>query len=108
MRGVVASVHQIATKVPPPFHRALAFADYLDNESTAHMLDPATPVLIVHGAADVVVPVNNARAPCKIMPHANYLELPGVHHNDVVNSEDAWTTMLEYRNRWSGEAAPLT
>ena len=98
----------IATKVPPPFHRALAFADYLDNESTAKMLDPTIPVLIVHGAADVVVPVSNARALCKIMPHANYLELPELHHNDVMNSEDAWETMLQYRNRWSKEAAPLT
>jgi pimeloyl-ACP methyl ester carboxylesterase len=98
----------IATKVPAPFHRALAFADYLDNEFTAKMLDLATPVLIVHGAADLVVPVSNARALCKIMPQADYLELPEVHHNDVMNNEEAWKTMLEYRNRWTKEAASLT
>jgi pimeloyl-ACP methyl ester carboxylesterase len=86
----------IATKVPPPLHRALAFADYLDNESTAKLLNPKLPVLVVHGDADVVVPVGNARALCKILPEATYLELPGVHHNDVMNNETVWHTILSF------------
>jgi len=98
----------IATKVPAPLHRALAFADYLDNESTAKLLSRNTPVLIVHGAADLVVPASNARALCKIMPHAEYLELPGVHHNDVINNETAWKAMIKFSDRCSKEGAPLS
>jgi pimeloyl-ACP methyl ester carboxylesterase len=98
----------IATKVPAPLYRALAFADYLDNESTAKLLSRNTPVFIVHGSADLVVPASNARALCKIMPHADYLELPGVHHNDVMNNETAWKAMIEKTDRWSREGAPLS
>lgn len=95
----------IATKVPAPVYRALAFADYLDNESTAKLLDRQTPVLIVHGAADVVVPVSNARALCKILPQANYLELPGVHHDDVMNNDEAWKAILDFINNRAKEDA---
>ena len=86
----------IATKVPIPLHRALAFVDYLDNESAVKLLSSDVPVLIVHGEADLVVPVSNARALCKLLPLANYIELPEVHHNDVMRNDTAWEAILEW------------
>jgi len=38
------------------------------------------PVLILHGAADRVVPVENGRALARLLPHARYREVPGAGH----------------------------
>jgi pimeloyl-ACP methyl ester carboxylesterase len=91
----------IATKVRPPLHRALAFMDFLDNESTAKLLDPALPVLIIHGSADLVVPATNAQALCRAIPKATYIELHGVHHNDVMLDDAAWQAILDFREQWA-------
>jgi len=49
----------------------------------------AAPALVVHGAADVIVPVENGRALASRLPNARYVELPGRGHN--VQLEDPTT-----------------
>ena len=39
------------------------------------------PALVVHGDADVIVPVENGRALASRLPNARYVELPGRGHN---------------------------
>jgi pimeloyl-ACP methyl ester carboxylesterase len=45
--------------------------------------------LVVHGDADVIVPVENGRALAARLPNARYVELPGRGHN--VQLEDPAT-----------------
>ena len=40
-----------------------------------------TPALVLHGDADVVVPVENGRMLASRLPNARYVELPGLGHN---------------------------
>jgi pimeloyl-ACP methyl ester carboxylesterase len=40
-----------------------------------------TPALVLHGDADVVVPVENGRMLASRLPNASYHELPGLGHN---------------------------
>jgi 3-oxoadipate enol-lactonase len=40
-----------------------------------------TPALVIHGDADVIVPVQNGRMLAARMPNARYVELPGRGHN---------------------------
>jgi 3-oxoadipate enol-lactonase len=47
------------------------------------------PALVVHGDADVIVPVENGRALVARLPNARYVELPGHGHN--VQLEDPAT-----------------
>jgi 3-oxoadipate enol-lactonase len=47
------------------------------------------PALVVHGHADVIVPVQNGRALAARLPNARYVELPGRGHN--VQLEDPAT-----------------
>jgi len=47
------------------------------------------PALVVHGDADVIVPVANGRALASRLPNARYVELPGRGHN--VQLEDPAT-----------------
>jgi 3-oxoadipate enol-lactonase len=47
------------------------------------------PALVVHGDADVIVPVENGRALAARLPNARYVELPGRGHN--VQLEDPAT-----------------
>ena len=39
------------------------------------------PTLVLHGDADVVVPVENGRMLASRLPNARYVELPGRGHN---------------------------
>ena len=48
-----------------------------------------TPALVLHGDADVIVPVENGRMLASRLPNARYVELPGRGHN--VQLEDPAT-----------------
>ncbi|HEY8793082.1 MAG TPA: alpha/beta hydrolase, partial [Gaiellaceae bacterium] len=39
------------------------------------------PTLVLHGDADVVVPVENGRMLASRLPNARYIQLPGLGHN---------------------------
>ncbi len=60
----------------------------------------AAPALVVHGDADVIVPVENGRALASRLPNARYVELAGRGHN--VQLEDPTTInrlVLEFLER---------
>jgi acetyl esterase/lipase len=56
---------------------------------------PAAPTVIVHGAADDVVPVELSRAYVRRYPAVELAELPGVDHMAVIDPEStAWPAVL--------------
>lgn len=101
-RGVVLIsplLTAVATKVNPPFHRALGFMDYADNESLARRLDPRIPVFVAHGVDDRVVPLANAEELWAAFPfecRREFVKVKGAGHNDVLQSESMWTNVLGF------------
>lgn len=49
---------------------------------------PPMPTLVVHGAADSLIPVTHGRTLATMLPHATYVEVPDVDH-------DAWLTTYD-------------
>lgn len=68
------------------------------------------PALVVHGDADMIVPVENGRALASRLPNARYVELPGRGHN--VQLEDPATinrlTLCFLRESSGGSEYPPT
>jgi pimeloyl-ACP methyl ester carboxylesterase len=46
------------------------------------------PALVVHGDADLIVPVENGRRLAERLPNARYVELPGRGHNLPLEEPD--------------------
>lgn len=76
------------TSLPDVGARALPFLpvrwlmfDRFDSASKAK--DVALPVLIVHGTADEVIPQDLGRELSTRFPHAEFVSVPGGHHNDL-------------------------
>lgn len=101
-RGVVLIsplLTAVATKVTPPFHRALGFMDYADNESLARRLDPRIPVFVAHGVDDQVVPLSNAEELWRAFPpgcRRKFVRVNGAGHNDVLQAESLWAKLLGF------------
>ena len=67
------------------------------------------PALVIHGDADVIVPVENGRALASRLPNARYVELPGRGHN--VQLEDPGTInrlVLEFLAEWTSKSQRLS
>jgi pimeloyl-ACP methyl ester carboxylesterase len=58
------------------------------------------PALVVHGDADVIVPVENGRMLASRLPNARYVELPGRGHNlQLEDPETLNRLVLEFLQR---------
>ena len=53
------------------------------------------PALIVHGGADLIVPVENGRNLAARLPNAEYVELPGCGHNLMLEDPDTFVKLVE-------------
>jgi pimeloyl-ACP methyl ester carboxylesterase len=83
----------IATRVPPPFHRALALLDLANNELLAQRLSPEIPVCIAHGTLDALVPIANADALWNALPkpcRRLFMRIPGRDHHNLGASTELW------------------
>ncbi len=47
------------------------------------------PALVIHGAADEVIPVDMGRRVASLLPHAELVIVPGGHHNDLFATHGA-------------------
>jgi pimeloyl-ACP methyl ester carboxylesterase len=52
------------------------------------------PALVVHGDADLIVPVENGRALARRLPNATYAELPGRGHNVMLEDPELFNGIV--------------
>jgi pimeloyl-ACP methyl ester carboxylesterase len=52
------------------------------------------PALVVHGDADLIVPVENGRALAQRLPNARYVELPGRGHNLMLEDPELFNGIV--------------
>jgi pimeloyl-ACP methyl ester carboxylesterase len=90
----------IATKIPAPFFRMLAFMDLLDNEKTMRQLSENVPVFIAHGKQDSVVPVWNTHALMKTHTNTHLFILDYCSHNDVMIDGDFKKEVVSKIDSW--------
>jgi len=65
------------------------------DDSTSILTDFTFPVVIVHGAADELIPVQRAQEIKAAIPHATLLELSGVGHMPMMEDTQATATALK-------------
>lgn len=70
----------------------------------------AAPALVIHGDADLIVPVENGRMLAARLPHAVYVELPGRGHNLMLEDPDTFNRLvaefLDSAERAEARSAP--
>jgi len=52
------------------------------------------PALVIHGDADLIVPVENGRALARRLPNARYVELPGRGHNLMLEDPELFNGIV--------------
>jgi fermentation-respiration switch protein FrsA (DUF1100 family) len=72
----------------------LLMRDTFDSASRAP--DVKVPVLILHGTADEVIPVELGERLSKAFPKAYFVPIPGGHHNDLWDSLQVATAVLDF------------
>lgn len=94
--GVQARVrHIMARQRPLGLSVALdAMAGRLDSTDVLRSFKP--PVVIVHGEADQLIPVDRAREMQSLVPAAHYLELPGGGHMPMMENPPAVSEALRF------------
>lgn len=79
-----------------PALRLLPFMllDKFDNNAKVKSI--GMPSLVVHGKEDEVVPFSMGQALSKQLPNAQFLPVPGVGHNDILDREDVLQEMAKF------------
>ena len=72
-------------------HIALCYR-YYDEAIDVEKID--APALVIHGDADVIVPVENGRALARRLPNARYVELPGRGHNLMLEDPEGFNSLV--------------
>jgi 3-oxoadipate enol-lactonase len=72
-------------------HVALCYR-YYDEAIEVEQID--APALVVHGEADLIVPVENGRALARRLPNARYVELPGRGHNLMLEDPEGFNALV--------------
>jgi pimeloyl-ACP methyl ester carboxylesterase len=54
----------------------------------------AVPALVLHGDADLIVPVENGRMLAARLPNADYVELPGRGHNLMLEDPETFSSLV--------------
>ena len=52
------------------------------------------PALVIHGSADLIVPVENGRALARRLPDARYVELEGRGHNLMLEDPETFNALV--------------
>jgi pimeloyl-ACP methyl ester carboxylesterase len=72
-------------------HAAACFQFYEDGCEVERIRAPA---LVVHGAQDLIVPVENGRMLAERLPRVEYVELPGRGHNLMLEDPETFTRVV--------------
>jgi len=73
-------------------HVAACYAFY---EAAVEVERVEQPALVVHGDADLIVPVENGRLLAARLPNAEYVELPGRGHNLMLEEPELFAGVVE-------------
>lgn len=65
-------------------------------DSTESLASFPYPVVIVHGDADVLIPIDRAREAKSILPHSHLVEIPGVGHIPMLEAKEETAEALKY------------
>jgi pimeloyl-ACP methyl ester carboxylesterase len=63
-------------------------------DSTSDLLSYQFPVVVVHGNADALIPIERAREVHKVLPQSHFEELEGVGHLPMMESPHATAAAL--------------
>ena len=93
-----------AAHFPGPLVRPLLGGRY---DSVAAAPATTAPALLVHGARDRIIPVEQGRELAEAMEArprgaARWVEVPGAGHNDLLAHEEPWREMAAFLDRLSG------
>jgi pimeloyl-ACP methyl ester carboxylesterase len=82
---------------PTPYEtlEAHVAACYRFYEAAYEVERVAAPALVVHGDADLIVPVENGRMLAQRLPDAEYVELPGRGHNLMLEEPETLASLVE-------------
>ena len=65
-------------------------------DSIGRAAELTLPVLVIHGADDRIIPAEHGRRLAAALPAADYLEVPGAGHNDLLARGEVWRAMGAY------------
>lgn len=90
-----------ASHFPGPLVRPLLGGRY---DSVAVAAETSAPALLVHGARDRIIPVEQGRELAGAMEarpqgQARWVEVPGAGHNDLLAHEEPWREMAAFLDR---------
>jgi pimeloyl-ACP methyl ester carboxylesterase len=75
------SMPDMARRLVPFLPASLVVRDKFDSAAKASRV--TLPALVVHGKDDDLIPVSMGETIARLLPNAELVVLPGVHHNDV-------------------------
>ena len=93
--ATIAALVDLALAQPTPtttFMRQMGAI--VRSDRSARLGEIRAPTLVVHGAADELIPPGNGRALAQGIPGARYVELPDVGHMPMWESPDALASVL--------------
>lgn len=101
-RGLVAlspwvSLPELARTHFPDWLVGLALNERHDSLATAPEL--RLPVLVVHGREDRIIPAEHGRRLAGSIPDAEWLEIPGTGHNDLLARPETWRALSRFLDR---------
>jgi 3-oxoadipate enol-lactonase len=91
---------------PTPYETILAHvaACYAFYDLALEVERIEAPALVVHGDADLIVPVENGRLLAQRLPNAEYVELAGRGHNLMLEDPETFARLVEHGHRPAGGA----
>ncbi|MCU0662651.1 MAG: lysophospholipase [Myxococcota bacterium] len=86
----------VVRRMVPPFFVTLFLRDEFDTLKAAQRI--TAPTLIVHGARDDLIPVEQGRAVWRALPRPyGFLEVEQAGHNDLLSFEQVWEALDKLR-----------
>lgn len=93
---VLEEIARLALEEPMPMHAFLSQAQaVLQSDRSARVPGIEHPTLVVHGALDPLVPIENGRRLARAIPGARLVELPAVGHLPMWEAPDALASLVE-------------
>ena len=88
------SIPDVAAVAVPFLPARLLVRDRFDTASKAKAL--ALPVLLIHGSADEVIPVEMSRSLATLFPNATLKIIEGAHHNDLIDRPEVLEALVGF------------
>lgn len=99
LAGLVAlspwtSLTDVARAHYPAWMVSLALSESYDSLAAASRIE--LPALVVHGGLDAIIPASQGRRVAEALQAAEWLEVPGAGHNDLLGRGEVWQAVAGY------------